>query len=137
MFIYLTGILANRCTCARGARFDEHVATDCLGAGVFTLTPLAHFQDEGEVLATLLHATKCQLFSLLRTCPVLLDGIMRVNIDADMPTVARVTATLHNWTSAPGERSCRTGNDRWDQTDKHKYFGSSLPRWCANTFKGW
>ncbi len=99
-------IVSNGCTCARGARFDEHVSLDCKGAGVVTMT---QFNNEEELLATILHATKVQLFSLLRVTPVSAsDGIMRVNVDEDMPDTLRVTATLRNWTVSPGERGSST-----------------------------
>ena len=114
-------IVSNGCTCARGARFDEHVSLDCKRAGVFTLTAMTQFNNEEELLATVLHATKVQLFSLLRVTPVsALDGIMRVNVDEDMPDTLRVTATLRNWTVSPGERGSSTSTPDQMLTDKHK-----------------
>ena len=85
--------------------FPDHVAKDCLGAGVWTVTRMAHFHDEQEVLATVFHATKCQLLSLLRTSPVSPEGVMRVYFEPEMKDAARGTATLHDWTTGPGERS--------------------------------
>ena len=115
-----TDILKHKCSCARALKFHQHMSKDCLGGGLFAVTSTTYYEEDGEVIPALIHASKASMLSTLRTGNVDFDSLLRVQADKEAPDTLWVVATLNNFHDKPGQRSSSSRDGDEIATDKHR-----------------